>query len=319
MSVPDLDGPQGGDQLMREAASWFARMRAPDADKSRADFESWLARGALHRSAYNRAAEIFAMGKLLDEREPQIPARAPARASARAIAAVLLCALCLGWLVSWLPALPGFADPAGTSGEAMTPQIFSSATGTTSILLADGSRLWLAPSTTVEVALGSAERRLELLHGRARFRVRHESRPFRVSAGGGLVTARGTLFEVALSRDRRVAVRLLEGAVDVEAPAETGSGARITRLAPGQSAGFTARPAAGRMRDFENVALRDIVAESNRFPGRPIRIADPHVAALRVSGRFTVDDSERLARRLARLFDLEIDMSRPSEIVLRAQ
>ena len=55
MSEPDRDRPQG--QLFEEAAAWFARMRGPDAEASRDEFEAWLARGALHRSAYNRAAD----------------------------------------------------------------------------------------------------------------------------------------------------------------------------------------------------------------------------------------------------------------------
>ena len=86
MIEPERDRPKG--QLFEEAAGWFARMRGPDAEASREEFEAWLARGALHRSAYNRAAEVFAMGKLLEEEETQ--ARHPRRrlAAAAAVAAV---------------------------------------------------------------------------------------------------------------------------------------------------------------------------------------------------------------------------------------
>ena len=58
-------GSPGKDGLLEEAAAWFARMRGPQAEVSRKEFERWLARGALHPAAYNRAAEAFAMGKLL--------------------------------------------------------------------------------------------------------------------------------------------------------------------------------------------------------------------------------------------------------------
>ena len=68
MSEPET-GPPAEDQLLQEAAAWFARMRGPDAEASRDEFEAWLARGALHRRAYNRAAEIFAMGKVLGDNQ----------------------------------------------------------------------------------------------------------------------------------------------------------------------------------------------------------------------------------------------------------
>ncbi len=48
---------QDKDQLWSEATLWFARMRSPEADALRPEFEAWLARGALHRRYYNRAAE----------------------------------------------------------------------------------------------------------------------------------------------------------------------------------------------------------------------------------------------------------------------
>lgn len=52
------------DQLLEEASLWFARMRGPEADINRPAFNKWLARGAAHLGAYNRAAEIFSMGSL---------------------------------------------------------------------------------------------------------------------------------------------------------------------------------------------------------------------------------------------------------------
>ena len=39
------------EEPIEEAARWFARMRAPDAERSRAEFEAWLAGGADRRRA----------------------------------------------------------------------------------------------------------------------------------------------------------------------------------------------------------------------------------------------------------------------------
>ena len=82
MNIADREPGNGGDALDAQAAHWFARMRAPDAEASREAFETWLAERPEHRSAYSRAAEIFAMGKLLAEPVASAAA-APVRCSAR--------------------------------------------------------------------------------------------------------------------------------------------------------------------------------------------------------------------------------------------
>ena len=46
-------------QLAEEAAGWAFQMSQEGAEASRADFEAWLVRGALHRPAYDRAAENY--------------------------------------------------------------------------------------------------------------------------------------------------------------------------------------------------------------------------------------------------------------------
>jgi transmembrane sensor len=95
------------DQLMREASLWFARMRGPDAQAYRPDFEHWLSLGASHRDAYERAGEIFAMGRFLAAQREEIEVQANDNQPAGrhwkwgAIAASLLVVLGVsGWLAS---------------------------------------------------------------------------------------------------------------------------------------------------------------------------------------------------------------------------
>ena len=140
--------------------------------------------------------------------------------------------------------------------------------------------------------------------------------------GGGSVTARGTMFDVAVAGGR-VDVRLLEGAVDVALPARARDiRPAVRRLAPGEGLSFTPAPAAGiasaaGARDVEAVPVAALVAEANRSASRPIRLADPALGQRRVSGRFRLDDTALLAERLAALFGRTADLSDPSEIVLR--
>ena len=337
-----------GDRLRREAASWFARMRASDADESRTAFEAWLAADPAHREAYNRAAEVFALGKLLAHEEvgrdglapagppPPAPTRRRALVLATATAA-LLAMLAAGFLSArnMAPAwLPDRAREVASAHQASGLQRLSALAGERrTARLADGSRVTLEGGSELVVRLDRAERRLELVRGSVRFDVAHAPMPFVVYAAGGKVTARGTVFEVALRPGRRVDVRLIEGRVDVLPPAASTSPAQgPLRLAPGQHLSFGAMPGPAPARqvpavraghagapapaEFEDVSVALIIAHANRGAARPIRLADAELGERRVSGRFRTDDTRLLAQRLALLFDLREDLDDPGEIVL---
>lgn len=336
MSNPDPT-PERQDQLMREAAGWFARMRGPEAEESREAFESWLRRGALHRGAYNRAAEIFAMGKMLTEEEAAKPLAAPrSRLRAAGVAAILLLLVGLVPLLT-LGSESMFGPPAKTDGgSALASSMVMTGPGERrTFTLADRSRIALQGDSSVRVEFG-AERRLELIRGEARFEVFHEVRPFIVHAGGGTVTARGTVFDVALGLERRVTVRLIQGSVDVKLPitsASAPSDPQLRRMRPGNFLSFAAQqPGTGKMsgksstvsqgrsaivREYEAIAIAQLVEEANRASPVPIRLGDPSIGPQKVSGRFRIDDPLLLAERLAILFDLRVDRSDPDLIMLR--
>jgi transmembrane sensor len=71
------------------------------------------------------------------------------------------------------------------------------------------------------------------------------------------------------------------------------------------------------IREYERTPLSAVIAEANRDSATSIRLADPSIGALRVSGRFRVDDAEQVADRLAVLFDLDVERTRSEEITLR--
>ncbi|HEU0094975.1 MAG TPA: hypothetical protein VFQ52_00875, partial [Rhizomicrobium sp.] len=84
---------------------------------------------------------------------------------------------------------------------------------------------------------------------------------------------------------------------------------------PAAPAGATAAPSAA-ARDFEATPVSKLVALANSAAVRPIRLADTSLGAQLVSGRFRVDDTELLARRLGALFGRGVDTGDPREIVL---
>jgi len=353
MTGPAKDQMRPSGQLMEEAATWFARMRGPEAEDHRGKFEAWLARGALHRSAYNRAAEIFSLGKCLEsgaDEEAAGPGRAyyswragPVLAGAGATA--ILCVAILAWQSHSFAVRPGQQQRAGSlpqSDGSLALALIELGTGPDQRLekLIDGSRVTLAPNSRLNVRFDRSQRLLWLSHGRARFGVAHEPRPFTVIANGTRITARGTVFDVAITSENRVTVKLLRGAVDVAAPKHGTAKPAQTRLHPGQTmivtngsptairseSGLNARGLPGSrattnapIRDFDRVRLADVAAESNRIGQLPIRLADARLGDIRVSGRFRVDDSEQLADRLAAVLNLRVDRSDPSQVSLSAK
>lgn len=334
MTIADGQAEDGGEALAREAAHWFARMRSPDAEDSRAEFEAWLAEDSRHRAAYNRTSEIFAMGKLLAEPDEPVSRVAPTRRRgvlAVALATVAACAIGIG---GWAALQPSGSAPdrRGTVAGATEHRRISTIAGEVRVVrLADGSTVRLGDGTVLDVDIGSGQRSLRLLQGQARFEVAHEQRPFIVFAGGGSVTARGTIFEVLLTRAGKVDVRLLQGVVDVGLPhAPTSPQPPIRKLLAGEGVSFVAQPDVPAMpaapagatstpsaaREFEAAPVAELVALANHGATRPIRLADASLAGQRVSGRFRVDDTELLARRLGALFSRNVDTSRAGEIVL---
>lgn len=335
MTIAEGQTEDGGEALAREAAHWFARMRSPDAEESRAEFEAWLAEDPGHRSAYNRTSEIFAMGKLLAEPDEPAPPVAPTRRGgvlAVALATVAACAIGIGGWAALHHSGPGPDRREAVAGTTDHHKISTIAGETRVVRLADGSTVRLGEQTLLDVDIGSRQRSLRLLQGQARFEVAHEQRPFVVFAGGGSVTARGTIFEIALTRAGKVDVRLLQGAVDVALPrAPASPQPPIRKLVAGEGVSFVVQPndpatpaastgvkavPSAAAREFEAAPVAELVALANNGAARPIRLADASLAGQRISGRFRVDDTELLARRLGALFGRDVDTSRSEEIVL---
>ncbi|MES2449628.1 MAG: FecR domain-containing protein [Pseudomonadota bacterium] len=334
MTIAEGQAEDGGEPLAREAAHWFARMRSPDAEDSRVEFEAWLAQAPEHRAAYNRTSEIFAMGKLLAEPDEPVPVPLPARRRrvlAVALAVVAACVIGIGgWMTSRPPGLA--PDQRGAVARSTDRRTISTIAGEARVVrLGDGSTVHLGDRTVLDIDIGGRQRSLRLRQGQARFEVAHEPRPFIVFAGGGSVTARGTIFEVALTRMGKVDVRLLQGAVDVALPREASAQPAIRKLAVGEGVSFVARPdvtatpaapagvdavPSAAARDFDATSVAELVALANHGSARPIRLADTSLASERVSGRFRVDDTGLLARRLAGLFGLDVDTDDPREIIL---
>lgn len=326
--------PFESNQLQREAIEWFARMRGDEAERHRAGFERWLARGAVHRSAYNRIANLYSDGKRVNWEN--LPPPQPVRGAAKRVWMMSIGVAALVGFVAWrivaVPILPGDrslnAPPVEIARKSDGIQYATRLGEIRTVKLSDGSKLTIDTDTLVTIDFGQTARHLRLEHGRARFEVAHEARPFVVDAGDAEVIARGTVFDVSYLEDRRVKVQLLHGAVDVTQKGSR-AGAPTLRLQPGGT--IVVEPKAqprqiqGKadapedwpkgMMEFRRAPLADVIAQVNRYAVAKVRLADPSLGKIEVSGVFRIDDADALAGHLAQLLGLRVERT-AGEIIL---
>lgn len=328
MSNEHSPRPGLGNQFYEEAADWFTKMRGPHADDHQADFEAWLKRGALHRAAYNRIAEIFLDSDGITRSASDSARTSQSGAAARVLGAVAVVAIFAIATSVWFVVTLGGSEgskplPASHTSLASSATSLSTAVGEIrSFTLADGSRVTLDTDSLLTTVYSAHDRRLRLLRGRARFDVAHEPRPFRVAAGLGVITAHGTIFDVRLGAGSAVSVQLLRGAVEVSTNSVPGAGSRKARslhLKPGERTSYTDRFASARPEpstsdqlwpsaraEFQDVPLAEVIAQANRYFLVPIELEGVGLDKLRVTGLFSLRDSRQLAGKLAHLFRLRV-------------
>lgn len=336
MSSPRLNVVEGGDPIRRQAAAWFARLRADDVtENERGQCRQWLDADARHRAAYERMERLWS-GAGDHAAHPEIAlrvrAQAPAAAATRqpprrgrgrllawsGAAAALIAVAAIGWRLLQPPPTVPEQQYVTAVGESRT------------IALEDGSRMSLDTDTRVRVRYSADERRISLLRGRAFFRVAKQARPFLVRTEDGSVRAVGTEFEV-YRRDGEIEVALIEGRVLLLAAA-SGDAAPVglAMLAPGQKASFGQRkplrmidaghaalPAwlSGKLA-FDDQALSAAVGEFNRYSRRAIVLRDPALARIRVSGVFRSDDPHAFVEALQTLYPVQVSDAPGGELVL---
>jgi transmembrane sensor len=311
------------EEVRREAAAWIARMRGPEAERSRLAFERWRAASPLHREVYaemqtiSSGARQLGAGALAREHfaRQARPRRFARSAGAMAFAVVLLVGIGVAALL--LAHRPGPSAAAGATIASAVGRIDR-------IRLSDGTMVTLDTDSAVVPVFDGARRLVRLSRGRARFDVaRDAARPFLVEAGDRVILDRGTVFDVALGR-QGVRVALLRGAVEVR-----GRGP-VALLAPGQmfverrdgrvpavsaSAAGAERWVEG-MLSYEGAPLADVVADVDRYSARKLRLADPALGSLRVTGMFRAVPVEASAKALAASLRLRLSSAANGDLLL---
>lgn len=310
------------------AGEWLVRRRAgADAELEQA-FAAWLEADPRHRIAYAQVARDWHDSALLADSavgRTRKLVRAPflMRRSTHVGAVTLSLAALLGLGTVGIlrhAGSFGFVVPAGAA-------TYQTAIGEIrSVRLADGSNLTLDTSTVVHVRFSGASRRLDLKQGRARFSVAKDDRPFTVAVPGGEIVARHTLFDVSVVGPQPL-VSLIEGEVELLSAARDGKSSP-QRLVGGEQAalGQTAGPRPLSIADarwvsgmlaLDKTPLGKAVAAINRYNRTQVRLADPHLASLAVTGAFQTRNPQQFAHAVAAMFGLTVERSHPDLLLLR--
>jgi transmembrane sensor len=315
--VSARSGERDTHAVRAEAAAWLARLRSEErtADDERG-FREWLAESEAHRAAFEVTNSVFEMAGAAQRRVAHV--QAP-RVSRRHVlrTGVGLAAASVGGIAFYLGSGTTYATEIGEQRD---------------VVLEDGTLVRLDTASEINVSMNDEHRRVRLRRGRAHFAVAADAtRPFQVLADDQLVTASHGEFDV--SRDGvLVSVLLQAGPVQVASENASASIATPRTIMPGQLVVFAEdklvreeqpdmkRAIAwryGRL-EFSDEPLAEVVAQMNRYTRDPIVILDAETARMRISGTYSVGDSEAFATSISVALPVEVGMER-DRITLRAE
>lgn len=315
-----------------EAEDWFARLLDEHCPpETHAAFERWLAADPKHAVAYRDVERVWKQSRSA-ARDPAVAAAAmralhehastvrPRRWLIPAVTAAFAVLIGVIVLPRWLATSPG---PAGTTYLTQTGQ-------QRTVPLNDGSSIVLDTNTDVVVRYSARARRVDLLRGQAQFSVHgNHAWPFVVHAGHGTVTAVGTQFQVRLD-DGSTDVALLRGKLAIATSSADGITHRAS-LVGGQGLSFDAsgRITAVHAIDLQRAegwtqgklfvhdwCLPDLLAEMNRYHRTQLRIGDPSLQNVRISGVFHTGDEQTLLQVLQQGWNIRATRVNDTQIVL---
>jgi len=331
--------------LLREAIGWHVALQDSNTTAhKRGVFYAWLMSSPAHVDAFLVAArrlskrrflqitdptlsiEELTKAALADHSENVIPLREPPPGVGRVSSRLFVLGLSLVLLT--------LAGLIGTGGWFMyshwlDPDHIQTRIGEQrSIALADGSVVQLNTDSEVRIDLNEHDRRVHLIKGEARFTVAHDAaRPFLVGTPKATVRALGTVFNVQVARRGTIDVAVLEGHVEVQSIRRlvltSGRQAAVTKT--GEILPDTGPPMEWAMYwperklVFRDSHLAEVIAETNRYNTRVIRIRNPKVADLRVSGTFMATDVPSLCEYLRRYRGVRVNYRADGDIDLDSE
>lgn len=309
----------------QQAAEWFIRLRdKPPSEEARCAFERWLAADPRNREEYQAIQGVW---QELDGLRENVFAGSMGRTAATPGAGERH-GSGTGWRAVAVAAVLVLSVFTGLWAFLHDPGSYQTAKGEQQTLrLADQSVVHLNSDSALHVELTAGQRTLYLQRGEAYFEVAHDpARPFVVVAAGGSVRAVGTRFDV-YRRPSGVRVSVVEGRVKVAvgggAKELLNAGETVTygndgnSLTPiGRNDGDVLDWLDGRIR-FDAAPLNEVVEQLNRYQETPLRIADPRLNDLKLSGTFRIANLQALPELLPRMLPVSLERTEDGVLLLR--
>lgn len=295
------------DAIERQALAWHDRLQDYPSAATRRAFEAWCAADPRHAEVFDQQGQLAAEIRAGNWRGvmPQTAVRPGRRWLGYGLAGMVAAAAAL------ILVLPHGAN----IGVPPTPVVSAMPPLTVARRLADGSLVVLAAGAEIAGDRTGDRRSAQLVRGAARFLIVHDpAHPFRLTAGGLIVTARGTVFDVALTATG-ARVALVEGRIDVTRVTAPPDVARVVALQPGEAlAPGDERPSAVAAAsapitwvEVDGMTLGDLLTIAAHSNGNAISLADPSLAPLRITGRFDLSNPAALAVKLAAALNLRLN------------
>jgi len=275
-----------------ETAEWILRLQSGALDSAdRQAFEDWLNADPTNRLSFEAAQSLMGHAEAAFEGEPDF-----ARDLQPGVRHLPLKSTLAGLLVILAGGGLFYAMDVSLRLKA---DAMSGPRETRLLTLADGSTALLNASSAIAYSITPTERKIALLKGEAFFTVAPDkTRPFVVETQGAKTTAVGTAFDIHIGEET-AEVTVTEHAVTIDAGAERSP----IRIEEGQQTSYKPNGEMGPVKTadinavlawkrgelvVDNATLAFVVSELDRHFSGHIFIASKALAERRVSGRFSI-------------------------------
>jgi len=338
--------PSEEEAAFDQAGEWIAKIDRGLSEDERGEIQRWL-------SVANHRKILFQMATIWDKMEDlnrladlfEVPA---SKAEPRGLPAATLRrymgysgALAAAVL---LAVLVVFVKPLISSDHKVFRASYVTAKGEHSTFnLQDGSTLVLNTNARVDLMFTPEQRLLILKQGEMNIEVAHDaSRPLNVKAGGKIVQAVGTAFNIQINANKEVELIVTDGKVRVENASAEAVDKPIGRLpsssmtvAKGEKVLLgSANEKVVRMKDsdiavdlgwrqgnliFRGETLEEALAEVTRYTDVKFEISDNNIRQTHIAGLFKVGDIDGLLATLNKNFNISSERVGEDKVVLKAE
>lgn len=285
---------------LAEAAEWTALLRSGAASpEDLAAFETWRSSSREHEAAAATLARMLApldrlreqgIGKTLRE---EALLRARRRQSRRSFVLSVGAGVGVG-LVGWNAARDMGLTADRHTGLAQRSQA----------PLPDGSTLWMDARTSADIAFDTGHRTVVLRQGRVLAEAQAGGAPFTVRGPQSTLQTQGGKFVIQTNGQQMLMVALQGNAAVAPAHGSALSLEAGQRVTLGEGAPAQVQRARGTealwtqgLVALDNEPLRDLIAALQPYRAGVLQV-EPEVADLRVSGLFSLDDTDRTLQAL---------------------